>query len=226
MMNVLADFQPDEIVILGDYADFYEVMSHQRHPRVQITLEDEVNAVNHELDQIDSTFPDAKKKFIEGNHEDRLERYIINQAPALFGVTETSRLFKLDTRPNWQFFKWSPTQQCQVLNSKLWARHRPPSNNPRLNAKEAGCNIVYGDIHKIEHGYHTSLLGDERVAFSVGWLGDKSLDKIFGYVKNTHQWQLGFGIVYVVPETGHFYHQIIPITEDGTCIFNGKFYRA
>lgn len=226
MMNAALDVGIDEVVILGDYADFYPFMFHDKHPLVGIKLEDEMNAVNDELDKIDSSFPDAKKCFIEGNHEDRLERYICKNAPALFGVTETKRLFKLDQRPNWTFVKWGPTQQYQVLGSKLYARHRPPTNIAKNNAKEAGCNLVYGDIHKIEEGYHNSLKGDQRVAFCVGWLGDKRYDKIFGYVKNHHQWQMGFGLVYVDTETGIFYHQIIPILEDGSCVVNGKIYKG
>lgn len=224
MMNAASDLKIDEVTILGDYLDCYEVMSHQRHPRVFTTLEQEFIAANKELDFIDKQFKGAKKVFIEGNHEDRLERYIINNAPSLFGVTETSRLLQLDQRPNWKFVKWGPTQQHRILDSKLHARHRPPTNNVKSNAKEAGCNLVYGDIHKIEMGYHNTLKGEQRVAFSVGWLGDKRKDLIFGYVKNHHQWQMGFGLVYV--DGDKFYPVTVPIHEDGSCVVNGKKYKG
>jgi hypothetical protein len=68
--------------------------------------------------------------------------------------------------------------------------------------------------------------GTQHVAFSVGWLGDKSLDKIFGYVKTHHDWQLGFGLVTVDMVSGYFYHDIVPILDNYTCVVNGKIYRG
>jgi hypothetical protein len=71
--------------------------------------------------------------------------------------------------------------------------------------------------------------GTNHVAFSVGWLGDKNQDLIFNYVKNHHQWQLGFGLVYVNEKTRYFYHQKIHILEQGnkySCVVNGKLYEA
>ena len=72
----------DEIVILGDYADFYAINSHGKDPDIQHLLEDEVYEVIEKLKQLNKLFPTAKKVFICGNHEYRLDRYIKNRCPA------------------------------------------------------------------------------------------------------------------------------------------------
>ena len=218
--------QIKEIVILGDHADFYSVSSHAKDPRVFSMLEDEVVDVLAGLEEIDVNFPDAKKVFIEGNHEFRLERYLCDRAPALFGVTETRSVLGFDQRPHWKFVNYGPNQSHQVLGSKLVARHEPLASSAKATASKALCSLVYGHIHRIEESHLVGLDGTNHVCFSVGWLGDKRKDKIFDYVKAHHQWQMGFGLAWVDSTTGYFYHQKIHILENNTCVVNGKLFKG
>lgn len=227
VLKVLSDVQPDEIVFLGDYADFYCVSSHQKDPRILSHLISEVEDVNNGLDEIDRLFPRAKKVFLEGNHCYRLERYLVQNAPALLGVTEIKFLFKFNQRYNWHFYNYGPNQMYKVLNSYLFARHEPLSSSAKATASKALCSLVYGHIHRIEESHIVGLDGTNHVCFSVGWLGDIRNDLVFNYVKSHHQWQLGFGLVYVDTESRLFYHQKIPILNiDGkvSCVVNGKLY--
>lgn len=224
MVKVAIELQPDEIVILGDYADFYSVMSHQKDPTVFSMLKEEIEAVNDRLDDLDFLFPKANKVFIEGNHEYRLERYLLSAAPALFGVTETKTLLNLNRRPRWKFREYGPNQSHQVLSSYLTARHEPLASSAKATASKALCSLVYGHIHRIEESHLVGLHGDNHVCFSVGWLGDKRKDKVFGYTKGHAQWQLGFGLAYVDPKSRLFFHQKIHII-DYKCVVNGVMYR-
>ena len=226
MLKVAVDIKPSEIVILGDYADFYSVSSHSRDPRIFSMLTDEIVDVLFGLEELDQLFPDAKKVFIQGNHENRLERYLCDKAPALFGVTDTRFLLEINDRPNWTFVPYGPNQVYSVLGSYLKARHEPLGNNAKLTATRALCSLVYGHIHRIEESHIVGLDGTNHVCFSVGWLGDKRKDQVFDYVKNHHQWQLGFGLVFVDQEDGYFYHSKIHILDNYTCVVNGKLYRG
>jgi hypothetical protein len=226
MINVARSIQLDEICILGDYADFYAINAHGKHPQMLHTLQTEVAQVNEELDKLDFYFPNTKKVFIEGNHEYRFERFISMVCPALFGVTEPKFLFNINQRPNWTFHHYGPNQIHHILGSKLKARHEPLGNNAKLTATRALCSLVYGHIHRIEESHIVGLDGTNHVAFSVGWLGDKRMDKVFGYVKGHHQWQMGFGLVHVDDSTGYFYHQKIHILDNYTCVVNGKLYKG
>jgi hypothetical protein len=212
--------------LLGDYADYYAINGHgPKDPRVIQSLQDEVNDVNLGLDQLDKLFPKAKKYYIQGNHEFRLERYIQNRCPEIFGFVDSQDLFKIRQRPNWTWVPYGPNQKTRILGSHLWARHEPLASSAKATASKALCSIVYGHLHRIEQSHITGMEGKEHVAFSCGWLGQKKADEIFGYVKSHHQWQLGFGLVYVDPKTKNFYHQIIHILDNYTCVVNGKLYK-
>lgn len=231
MLSVAQDLSPslDEIVILGDFADFYSVSSHQKDPRIFSMLEDEIVEVLNRLQEIDVLFPSVKKVFLEGNHEYRLERYLCERAPALFGVTSVQHLLEFDRRPKWNFIPYGPNQSHKVLGSYLTARHEPLASSAKATASKALCSLVYGHIHRIEESHLVGLDGTNHVCFSVGWLGDKRQDLVFNYVKNHHQWQLGFGIVYVDEATRLFYHQKVHILEQGkqvSCVVNGKVYKS
>lgn len=229
MLEVASFIQPKHIYFLGDYADFYAVSSHGRHPQLMQLLTDEVCDVIQGLEELDKMFPDAKKTFIEGNHEYRLERYLINNAPALFGTTSTQDILQLRDRPNWTFIPYGPNQMTKIAGSKLRARHEPLAPTAKGTAAKALCSLVYGHIHRIEESHIVGLDGSNHVAFSLGWLGDKRKDLVFGYVRNHHQWQMGFGLVYVDPSSGLFYHQKVHILEIGnklSCVVNGKRFTA
>lgn len=218
MMEVGAFFDPHEIVLLGDYADCYSISSHEKHPKVFNLLEDELVDVLAGLSELDQVFKKQKKVFLLANHCARLERYLINKAPALFGVTSIESLFEFKKRPNWKVVPYIPSQRYQILNSKLYARHEPLAPTPKGTAKEAGCSIVYGHVHKIERGHNNMLDGTDHIAFCPGWLGDKKQENVFNYVKKHHQWQLGFSVVYIDIDSGMFYPEIVHILEHD----NGK----
>lgn len=225
MLEVSQTLGVNEVVILGDYADFYSVSSHAKDPRILQMLTDEVESVLDGLDEIDKLFPNAAKVYLEGNHEFRLERYLIDKAPSLFGVTDTEHLLKLNKRPGWTFRPYSPHQAHKVLGSYLSARHEPLGTTAKATAGKALCSLVYGHIHRIEESHIVGLDGSNHVSFSVGWLGSKH-HRVFSYVKTHWQWQLGFGLVWVDPATKYFYHQKVHILENYTCVVNGKKFKA
>jgi hypothetical protein len=212
-------------VILGDFADFYWVSNHPKDPRVCASLLDEVDEVNKILDWMDQHFPRAQKVYLEGNHEFRLERYLVSTAPALFGVTDLRFLLKLNQRPNWKFVPYGPNQAHRVLGSNLVARHTPLASNAKQAAMKAGCSLVYGHIHRSESAHAVGLLGQTHQAFSPGWLGDQRYVEVFGYVRDHHQWQLGFGLVYQSQTRAHqVFSQVIHISDDITAQVGSSFY--
>lgn len=218
-------FGVDEIVILGDFADVYSVSSHLRDPSLPQILSDEVGAVNVVLDQIDRLFPSARKVFLEGNHEFRLERYIFQHAPALFGLTQIQDLFGISSRPLWSFLPYRKNQAYKILGSDLYARHTPLASNVKSGLQRAFVSYCYGHTHQIAEAHAVGLDNKVRVAFSCGWLGDHRL-KAFDYLQQPAQWSLGFAFVSVEGTQKTFHHEIIKIKEGFTCLVNGKRFKA
>lgn len=228
MIKIMEDLkdQIDEIVILGDYADFYFCNSHGKSPDMLNTLVKEIVDVNEGLNELDHKFPEIKKVFLEGNHEFRLERYLASKAPDLFGLTSVEHILEFNRRTNWKFISYGHNQAHKVLGSKLYARHEPLASSAKATASKALCSLVYGHIHRIEESHIVGMDGTNHVSFSLGWLGDKRNESIYGYVKSHHQWQMGFGLVWVDEKTGYFYHEKIHILDNMTAVVNGKLYKG
>lgn len=214
----------DEIVLLGDYGEFNAVSSHPKDPSLSNRLQEEIKAVNEKLTQLDRLFPKARKVFIEGNHEDRLTRYIRDKAPELFGLVDAKELLQIRHRPNWLWIPYSPNQKYRVLGSKLYARHEPIGGGEHTSAstvKKANRSVIYGHVHRIQEFQTVDLEGANHRGITCGWLGNQK-HKIFNYVKNHHQWALGFAVVTVAPDKT-FYAQTLHII-DNKAVFGGKLY--
>jgi UDP-2,3-diacylglucosamine pyrophosphatase LpxH len=224
MLEVASFVGVDEVVLLGDYCDMYEVSRHPKDKRIQEHLLDEVESVNAGLDELDRLFPKAKKMYLEGNHEIRLENYLLQAAPALFGVTDIRSLFKIKDRPLWTYQGFGRAQAYRVLGTNLFARHRPLANNALSGLQRAGVSYVYGDIHKIQEAQQVALDGSTRVAFCPGWLGE-TRHRVFDYMISPAQWQHGFALVSVDGASKSFHHEIVQI-KDNVAITHGRSFKA
>lgn len=215
-----------EVLILGDYADIYFANGHgPRDPIVREMAADEIKSVNEGLDEIDKLFPKARKKYVEGNHEYRFERFINRHCPQLFGVTDIQSLFNIGQRPLWSWIGWSPSQKVRVLDTDLFARHRPQKGTAKATASQALVSQIYGDIHRRQWEEVVGL--DNRKVHSIcpGWLGNKNAPGIFNYVGGHWQWNLGFALVWSEKGSRTFYPEVISINEHGrnvSCVFQGK----
>lgn len=226
-LKIFADLNVCGIYLVGDFLDFYGVNGHgPKHPKILHDLTYEIEDGNAALDELDKYFPRIPKVYIEGNHEYRLERFLQNKAPELFGLLEVKSLLNMHRRPNWKWFNYGPNQKTRVGKSKLWIKHEPPPGQLPAVAKTVGGNLIFGHVHRIFESHHVTLKGDNHVAFCAGWMGDKRKDLIYGYVKGHHLWQLGFALVWVDEKTGYFYHQKVHIQDNYTALVNGKLYRG
>ena len=230
-LGVFKDLGIDELVVGGDFADFFAVMAHKKDPSIKIDFEEEVKVVNKELDKLDKLFPNIKKVFIEGNHEYRLFRYIRDKCPELFGLFDWQELlhfkpYRQKARKNWEVVPYGPYQKYSVLGSKLIARHEPMAGGKYAAAQtvtKAGTSVIFGHTHQIQEHQIVMLDGQNHRGINAGWLGNKDkYPQVFNYVKNHHQWALAFTVVYVLPD-GTFHAKVIHII-DYKCVVNGKLY--
>lgn len=210
-----------EIVIGGDFADFYSVMAHQKDPSIKIDLVHEVQEVNRQLDIFDKYYKKTNRVFIEGNHCFRLERYIAARCPELFGIVDCKTLFKIKER-GWKWIDYGPEQKYKVLNSKLYCKHEPLGPDARSTVTKAMASVIFGHTHRVQESQIVSISGENYRGINAGWLG--SNHKIFNYVKGHHQWANAFAVIAVLDD-GTFFCNVIHIINN-KCIFNGKVYRA
>ena len=215
----------DEIVILGDYADFYDVSSHPKDPDVGSKLIEEVDAVTDRLWELRTLFPKAKIVYIEGNHEYRLGRYIRDNCREFFGLISVESLLNLKAY-DIHFVPYGPNQKYSVLNSSLKARHEPIGGGTHCayqTVTKAMESVIFGHTHRIQEHQVVSMDGENYRGISCGWLGDE-LHPVMSYVKNHHQWARGFSIANVLQD-GTWFNHLLHIV-NGKVIYNGKLYHA
>lgn len=213
-------FKPNKLVILGDFADFYCVSSHDKDPNRKNNLEWEVGEVNKKLNQLDELGADSKH-FIAGNHENRLERYLATKAPEIFNMVEIPKLFKLKER-GWDYTPYKDTKAIGKLN----ATH--DVNTAGRNAVYRALdtfqhNVVTGHTHRLGYVVEGNAKGEAHVSASFGWLGDKEQADYMHKVKANRDWALGFGTGYQL-DNGIVHVQPVALVNYG-CMVEGQYVR-
>jgi predicted phosphodiesterase len=223
MLRVAKDVDPDEIVILGDYADFYAINAHGKSPTMSHVLQDEITEVVERLIELKKLFPKAKRVYIEGNHEYRLARYISNRCPDLYGVVDIPSVLELDVL-GYEFVPYGPNQKYRVLDSKLIARHEPLANGTHVahgTVTKAMHSVIFGHTHRIQEAQIVTIHGENYRGISSGWLGDSS-HEVMQYVRGHHQWAHGFSVVTCLDD-GTWFNSLIHII-DYKCYYDGFIY--
>ena len=221
MLTAMRWWKPDVINILGDFGDFYAVSSHSKDPRRSNQLKNEVYAINERLDQIDALGA-AEKHFVEGNHEDRLRRYLQDKAPEMFGLVGVEKLFNLTSRG----YTFTPYKESR-LQGKIHVTHDCGNAGAYAHYKALEAfedNAVMGHTHRMAVAYVGNAQGKTHVGAMFGWLGDMDKIDYMHKIKALRAWQLGFGIGYQT-ENEVVHVQAIPII-DYSLVLEGRIFRG
>ena len=221
-MRCARQLQPKHLVIIGDFADCYAVNEHAKDPDMVSIFQEEIDDVMNGLDQLDALGA-RHKYYIEGNHEDRIARYV-SKHPELKGVLTTQRLFKLTER-GWHF---TPYKQHTNIG-KVWFTHDVGVASRTAIFRSLDLyqhSVVTGHTHRLMYVVEGTALGNEpKVAASFGWLGDVERIDYMHRAKARASWALGFGVGTYNPKTGFMYLTPVPILPDYSCCINGTVYR-
>lgn len=220
LMQVGRWLKPHTIVTLGDFGDFYATSRHYKNPNRARDLRVEIKASNGGLDDLDSL--GAKEKvFVEGNHEENLERYLMDKAPELFNLVKVEELFRLRER-NWKFVRYKKHTKI----GKVYVTHDTgragATAHVQASAKFRG-NVVIGHTHRCSISYSSTVTGEGHVAAMFGWGGDKEKAE-YMYDVNTTDWVLGFGIGTIEP-SGVMHLQAFPVV-DYRVVVDGQWFKG
>lgn len=222
MLRVARSLKPKHLVVIGDLGDCYAVSQHDKDGAQALRFAEEIADVNDALDELDSL--GAKHKyFVEGNHEDRVRRYVM-QHPELQNVLTIPRLYDLPRR------KWAYTPYKEHTSiGKVYFTHDVgvASRNAIFRSLDLyQHSIVTGHTHRFMSVVEgTALGGEPKVASSFGWLGDVERIEYMNKAKARAGWALGFGIGHHDPKTGFIYLTPVPILPDYSCCVQGQVFR-
>ena len=208
--------KPTDAVVIGDFADCAAVSSHPKTPERKFFWQDELDTARALLARVRG-WSDVLH-FIEGNHETRLSRYVMDNAPELHGSHPSIReLLGVEKR------EWTAYREHKMIG-KVAFTHDVGHSGPGALSQTltaVGSNVVFGHTHRLGVIYDGALDGTHRFAMSVGWLGDVSAASNMHKAK-LRSWQLGFGWVNQT-SSGLSFAQACPIVR-GHVVVNGRLY--
>ena len=222
-LDVIKDIDPDEIVLLGDFADFYTFSKFTPNPDSRVCAKEEREDIYKELRRIRKQHPKSKMIYICGNHEQRLVKRM-SENPIFWGLTTIEDFLRLKEL-NISFIPYGPNQKYHILgNENLIAQHEPSSggeNHSRLTLKRNLCSNIYGHHHCYQRSEMISRVGKKMFSVSIPCLANKD-HLTMQYPKNHHQWSMGWGITTII-NNKTIIQDIITI-EDYKCVYGGFAY--
>lgn len=222
MLAVAKSIEPDRIIILGDFVDFYAVSFHAKALDRSRNLKWEIEQAKLKREDLDGLGA-TNKVYIKGNHEDRLDRFLSTYAGPINELVDFDREMGL-TANGWAVV---PYKQGYDLGHVSFTHD---TGSAGINAHRQSMNVYHGSVvightHRMAYDVVGSTKGKRILAAMLGWLGD--FDRI-DYVhkqKALRDWVHGFGIGHHEPETGLVYVQPVPIV-NYTCAVHGVKYAA
>lgn len=195
VLQVVRHLQPDEVIQLGDLTDQACTGRWAKDPRKVATFRQEVVGTNQLLDELDAAAPDARKTLTLGNHDARLELFLVDQAPYLLDLPGFSlgELLRLEERG----YEVCPYKKG-VHRGGLFLTHDVGRCGKRAHeqaVEDLGHSYAGGHTHNLAITYRGTIFGECRVGASLGWLGDV---RHIGYKhseKAKRDYQLGFGVL-------------------------------
>jgi len=211
------DFKADEIILLGDFMDVSALSGWDLDKRRNMEgrrFKKEVDVTNKELDYLQAHT--KKITYLEGNHENRIERYL-DKHPEMEGMIDLELVLGL----KYKNITYHTINTLYKLGH-LRFTHGLYTNefHTKKTLQAIGDNIVYGHIHRPQAYMLNMQLQKPIMAYSLGALCNKAPDYMKGRPAN---WMSGFGVVYYDDRTGNFNLYIINIINN-KFIWGGKVY--
>ena len=198
-LRIFKDAGVDEIILNGDVLDFYTLNFYSsKHPDVKEALTTEIDAGIDFLVSLRKMFPDQKITFLFGNHEHRLDRWVVKNCPHFWNMLKLDKMLRLEELK----IGWLPYQTPYSITDSLKLMHSPPSygvNGARTSLlKKMDTSYIYACTHRVQHSCQTTDSGKVIHAWFNGWLGDtgkfpteenKQNKTVFDYMKGHDSWQ-------------------------------------
>jgi hypothetical protein len=224
MLRDLAVFCPNEIVIGGDLVECGGWLAkHQPIGFIALcdySYQEDINAANWFLDQIQQAAPKAVIHYLEGNHEDRLERWCVDQTMAhkrdsefLRAAFSPQSLLRLKER-GIAYYRRSeiyaeglPRGWIQLGKMAFTHSLTYSANAARDAASKTAGNVTYFCTHREDSATIVFPAVGIVKAFNPGCLSQ--MQPIWKH-SNPTSWSQGYAIDFVA-KSGNFQRVHVPI---------------
>ena len=234
----LGQINPREIVLLGDLMDcggflaLHHTMSYSEE--TTYTYEDDINAANQFLDEIQKRAPNAEIHYIEGNHEHRIEKWCTTKALAMGSPKphlEAEKLrelyapeivLELEKRQinhyrNGKYYHGIPIP-CTIKLGRMHFTHgiSTATNCAKVHVERFSGNVCYGHSHRADSFMIRTVGSGVIGAWNPGTLSE--LQPLWRHTTPTN-WSHGWGLQ-LIANNEDFLHINIPIVDGRSLLKN------
>jgi hypothetical protein len=230
--------QPDEVIDVGDFLDLAEMSKYRQELGFGQTTQASIDAAHAVLAARRAAAPDARFRLLAGNHDQRMQNWILDHAKAAFGLRPAAeppdswpslslpsllRFSDLDIEyiPGWPAgIAWLSPNLAVIHGQKLKVSQV---------VDDERVNIVQGHTHRIAASYKTRRTFDgPRTTFAAtpgclcrvdgavpsmkGGFNERSLGAL---VPGAEDWQQGMMVLTYAEDGG-------PVWAEQITIFDGK----
>ena len=216
------DFAPDLEIYNGDTLDFYGCSDFSKNPSRLFNLQDEIDETHRWLAGRAEANPDARRILIQGNHEDRLRRWLWKKGPELSSLRslEFDSLLRLDELKMESLPYMSAVDFLGYRVEHGWKASGGdtpyPINVSRYMATKTGSSGLCGHTHRASVYCWTNASGTHSYTENGCLCSMESME----YAANPN-WQQAFSIGTVWK--GKLHTQLVQIYPDGFAV-NGEWY--
>lgn len=215
--------KPKQFNIGGDLVDMLTMKKWKPSHKEELLkkgFDYEIAEANEFLSRLkDAVGEECDIVYYEGNHEDRFNRYMYENAREVYGkINLRSQLGIDDMDIKW--VAYGRQQLGRVLDTSLFIRHSPYSYsvNAAMTNLKKHINIMCGCAHRTQSAAVKSASGDVIRSYMVG-CGIDMQSEAFSYM-STDDWSHSFAITTSLG-SGRFINEVVEVV-DGECIICGK----
>lgn len=205
----IGEWQPDYIIYNGDCMDCYELSSFDKNPNRMFDLEDEQEQTRKML-RHHKSITNAKLYWIDGNHEDRLQRVIWKHAQGFAHmVKDLPEALELDKfcEAYLPYGKHIEFLGFIITHGTIARMHSAYTAKAMIDRyRSSGCS---GHTHRIGSHSVTDSRGVSATWYECGFGARMDLE----YAKAPPNWQQGF--LCAVVAGGALHPQLVRVIETG-----------
>lgn len=188
----------DAIYINGDLMDAYQLSRHEKN-KLNRSFKYEVDMTRLFFEELRNQFGEEDIYFKIGNHDQRFDKYIMDNADQLNGLLTLEDVLRLrDHRVKMVH------SMTKVIAGKLNILHghelpvKGAMNHARAVMMKTSSNVLMGHFHRSDRSYMRDLEGDVHAVFGTG-----CLCKLNPKYMPINNWNHGWALVHLDKE-GNF----------------------
>ncbi len=251
LLAMIKSLKPELIVCVGDNLDLPEMGKYITYPAYQLTTQASIDRATMFCAQMRNAAPDSKIVWLAGNHEERMPKYLIQNATAAYGLRKGNApeswpvlsipyLCRMDEygveyKPGYPAADFWLNKKLRIIHGD---RVKSGGSTAHVYLNNEKTSVIYGHIHRTETAYKTREDFDGPRTIMAASPG--CLARIDGAIPSTkggvdldgrpltryENWQQGIGVVTFEDDNEHKFSYELATIYDGWTMFRGKEYRA